>query len=137
MREFPGVTKLLQLLDKNGVKAAIGSSAPLENINVILNGLGISGYFQAIVYGQEVKESKPSPQVYQLAARKLGAEPQNCIVIEDAVAGVTAAKRGGMHCIAVTNSHPAEALSQADLVVDSLEKVDLGVLDKVYSSKSG
>ncbi len=135
MRAFPGVIKLLKLLKENGIKAAIGSSAPMENIKVILDGLGITGYFQALVYGQEVRESKPSPQVYQLAARKLGAEPQNCIVIEDAVAGVLAARRGGMHCIAVTNSHPAEALSQADLVVDSLEKVDFRVLEKVYGGE--
>jgi len=104
----------------------------MENIRLILGGLGLEGYFQAIVYGREVTEGKPSPQGYLLAAQKLGVEPQNCIVIEDAVAGVTGAKRAGMHCIAVTNTHPPESLSEADLIVDSLEKISLEDLNRLF-----
>jgi beta-phosphoglucomutase family hydrolase len=135
LKPFPGVIKLLITIKDNGIRAAIGSSAPLENIRAVLSGLGIEDYFQALVYGLEVQEGKPSPQVFQLAARKLGAQPGNCIVIEDAVAGVRAAKSGGMHCIAVTNTHPAATLAEADVVVDSLERIGLNQLNMLFSQK--
>jgi beta-phosphoglucomutase family hydrolase len=134
LRPFPGVFELLKILKANNIRAAVASSAPLENIRLVLDGLGISDCFQAIVFGREVTEGKPSPQVFLLAAQKLGAETRNCIVIEDAVAGVTAAKAAGMHCIAVINTHPAESLAKADLVADSLEKVNLAVLNKLYGA---
>ncbi len=135
LKAFPGVINLLQILKDNSIASAIASSAPLENIRLILSGLRIEGYFQAIVYGREVTEGKPSPQGFLLAAKKLGAEPRNCIGIEDAIAGVTAVKRAGMHCIAVTNTHPAESLSEADLVVDSLEKVTLQDLNRLFTNQ--
>ncbi len=134
LKAFPGVINLLEILKENSIAAAIASSAPMENIQLILTGLGIERYFQAIVYGREVTEGKPSPQGFLLAAKKLRAESRNCIGIEDAVAGVTAVKRAGMHCIAVTNTHPAESLSEADLVVDSLEKVTLQELQRLFNS---
>ena len=91
--------------------------------------------FQAIVWGREVKEGKPSPQGFLLAAKKLGVAPENCVVVEDAVAGVDAAKRAGMCCVAVTNTHPEENLKEADLIVDSLEKVGVSDLEKLLTLK--
>ena len=135
LRLFPGVLDLLKLLKEHGIAAAVGSSAPLENVNVILNGLKIENYFQAVVFGLEVKEGKPNPEVFLTAARKLGAEPSDCIVLEDAIAGVTAAKKAGMACIAVTNTHAAGALIGADLIVDSLEKVHLEDLERLFEAK--
>jgi len=136
LKPFPGVIRLLRLLKEQAILSAIGSSAPLENIELILKGLHIEEYFQAIVYGQEVTEGKPDPQIYLLAARKLGADPRNCIVIEDAVAGVQAAKRAGMKCIAVTNTHPEPSLREADVVTDSLEKINLKEIEKLLGSAS-
>jgi beta-phosphoglucomutase family hydrolase len=136
VKPFPGVTALLKTLKTNVIGAAIASSAPLENIKLILSEIGIADYFQAIVFGREVSEGKPSPQVYLKAAQKLGVEPNNCIVIEDAVAGVEGAKRAGMHCIAVTNTHEAAGLGRADLVVDSLEKVGLNELEMLFTMKN-
>lgn len=135
LRPLPGVIDLLKTLAENGIGSAVASSAPRENIQVILRRLDITGYFQAVVYGSEVSEGKPNPQVFLLAAQKLGVEPQRCVVIEDAVAGVTAAKRAGMHCIAVTNTHPAERLQDADLVVSSLEEVSLQDLMRLFDEE--
>ena len=104
-----------------------------ENIQLILRGLVIEGLFQVIVSGREVSEGKPSPQGFLLAAERLNVEPGNCIVIEDAIAGVAAAKRAGMHCIAVTNTHPGESLAEADLIVDTLEEVTVGDLEEFLS----
>jgi beta-phosphoglucomutase family hydrolase len=132
LKSFPGVVNLLKKLEDQEIKSAIASSAPQENIHLILSGLDIEDYFQAIVFGQEVSESKPSPKIFLKAAEKLGVKPRNCIVVEDAIAGVMAAKRAGMHCIAVTNSHPAENLAEADLIVDSLEKVGLQELEELF-----
>jgi beta-phosphoglucomutase family hydrolase len=129
---LPGAVALIKSLNKNHIKTAIASSAVRANIDVILQGLGIEKDFQAIVHGTEVAEGKPSPLVFQLAAKKLGVLPANCVVIEDAIAGVAAAKRAGMKCVAVTNSHPSQSLKNADLIIDSLEKVDINTLNELF-----
>jgi beta-phosphoglucomutase family hydrolase len=135
MKPLPGVTGLIKSLAAGGFKQALGSSAPIENIRLILKSLGIADAFQAIASGGEVGEGKPGPQGFLLAAQKLAMEPRNCVVIEDAVAGVTAAKRAGMQCLAVTNTHPRERLAKANLVVDTLEEVTPSVLEGLLNSK--
>ena len=133
IRALPGSIDLLKELEKNGIPSAIASSAPPENVNVIINGLGIEGLFQAIACGREVTEGKPSPQIFLKAAEKLGVSPPDCVVIEDAVAGVTGAKRAGMKCVAVTNSHSGDSLREANLVVSSLEKVGIDALSSLFN----
>ena len=120
---FPGVVELVRAIKGSGYRVAIGSSSPLENIEMVVTSLGIKEYFDAIVFGREVKESKPSPQIFLLAAERLGTEPERCVVIEDAVIGIEAAKSGGMKAVAVTNTHPKEKFTKADLITDSLEKI--------------
>ena len=137
VKVLPGAIELIRSLREHGVKMAIASSAPMENIQLITRGLGISDCFQTIVWGREVAEGKPSPQGFLLAAKKLGVEPQYCIVIEDAVAGVAAAKRAGMKCLAVTNTHPKMSLKEADLVVDTLEAVGVSDLEGLFSTSRG
>jgi len=135
IKSLPGAVNLIKSLREHGFRLALASSAPTENIQLILEGLDIGGYFHAIVWGREVMESKPSPQGFLLAAKKLGIVPKNCIVIEDAVAGVTAAKRAGMCCLAVTNTHPRASLAEADLIVDTLEKVEVNDLEELINSQ--
>ena len=131
---MPGAIELIRLLKEHGVKLAIASSAPLENIQLVLSGLGIDDCFDTIVWGREVTEGKPSPQVFLLAARKLGVQPQECVVVEDAVAGVAAAKKAGMKCVAVTNTHHEVSLREADLIVDTLEVVGVNDLEEFFNS---
>ncbi|MFH1652300.1 MAG: HAD family phosphatase [Chloroflexota bacterium] len=135
VRAFPGALELLRGLGAAGIKTAVASSAPPENIALVLRRLVIKDCFDAIVYGSEVTEGKPSPQGFLLAARKLGVPPDNCMVMEDAVAGVAAAKRAGMLCVAVTNTHPADRLGEADLVVASLEAVDVAALQRLFTGQ--
>ena len=132
IKPLPGAVELIKSLEQHGIKTAIASSAPPENVDIIIRGLGIEGCFQAFARGTEVAEGKPSPLVFLLAAEKLGVEPGNCVVIEDAVAGVAAAKSAGMKCVAVTNSHPVGKLKKADLVVDTLEAVGVSDLAKLF-----
>ena len=124
----------MKSLSEHGIKVALASSAPIENIRLVTQSLGINDYFQAIVSGRDVAEGKPSPQVFLLAAQKLGVEPKHCIVIEDAIAGVSACKRAGMRCIAVTNTHPRESLTEADHIVDTLEAVSVHDLEELINS---
>ena len=130
---LPGAIELLSSLREHSIKSAIASSAPPENVKIITEGLGIEKYFDAIACGREVTEGKPSPQIFLLAAEKLEAEPAGCIVIEDAVAGVAGAKRAGMKCIAVANSHSRDKLKEADLIVTSLKSVSVDDLTKLYN----
>jgi HAD superfamily hydrolase (TIGR01509 family) len=125
IKPFPGAVTLLNSLKKGNFKLGLASSAPRENINLALNELNLGGTFDCIVSGQDVSESKPSPQIYLLAAKKLGALPDDCVVIEDSPLGVKAAKTAGMKCLGITNTHPRQRLRGADIVVDSLENVDL------------
>lgn len=129
---IPGAIELIKSLRRNGIKTAIASSAPPENVDIIIKGLGIEDCFDAYAMGTEVAEGKPSPLVFLLAAEKLGVRPHCCVVIEDAIAGVAAAKNAGMKCIAVTTSHPREKLEQADLVIDTLEKVGIGDIKRLF-----
>ena len=131
IRPLPGAVELIKSLREHGFKIALASSAPMENIQLVTQSLGIIDYFHVIVTGREVTEGKPSPQGFLLAAQKLGVAPEDCVVIEDAIAGVAAAKRAGMHCIAVTNTHPSESLTEADLIVDTLQKVAVADLEQM------
>jgi beta-phosphoglucomutase len=124
---LPGVAALLEGLKQAGFVQAIGSSAPHANLELILELTGVAKYVSVVVGAEDTTRGKPDPQVFQVAARKLGVEPGRCVVFEDAVAGVQAAKAGGMRCVAVSfvGHHPQEKLRDAgaDLVVRSLEEV--------------
>lgn len=126
IKPFKGAVGLLDSIRKGNFRTGLVSSAPREDIDLVLGELGVADRFDCIVSGQEVAESKPNPRIYLLAAERLGVEePRNCIVIEDSALGVRAAKAAGMRCLAVTNTHPRQALGEADRVVDSLEELDL------------
>ena len=129
IKPLPGAVKLVKSLRERRFKTALASSAPIENIRLVTRGLGIDNCFHSIVTGRDVAEGKPSPQGFLLAAQKLGVEPKDCVVIEDAIAGVAACKRAGMQCMAVTNTHPRESLAEADLIVDTLEEVTVDDLE--------
>jgi HAD superfamily hydrolase (TIGR01509 family) len=119
---LPGVMHWLTLLESWNVKQAVASSAPLRNIEALTESLGIQRFFDALVSAAGMP-GKPHPAVFLEAARRIGKEAGSCIVIEDSLPGIQAAGRAGMKCIAVTNTHPAEALRGADLVLDSLERL--------------
>ena len=126
---LPGVRSLVEALHAAGFKQAIGSSAPRGNLDLILQLTGIKPYLEAIVAMEDTQRGKPDPQVFLVAAFKLGVPPARALVLEDAVAGVEAAKAAGMRCIAVTfvGHHSADRLKAAgaDLVVPTLEQVSV------------
>ncbi|MCL5104791.1 MAG: HAD family phosphatase [Armatimonadetes bacterium] len=124
MRMLPGVRSLIDDLSRNCVKQAVASGATRVEVEAILNEFGISDFFGAVVTCDDVSRGKPDPEQFLMAASLLGADPQDCAVIEDGEFGVRAAKTCGMRAIAVTNTQAREGLAAADIIVDSLEEVD-------------
>ena len=137
---LPGARALLEGLQAAGFKQAIGSSAPRENLDLILNLTHTKTFFQAIVSVEDIQRGKPDPQVFQIAADKLAERYDHCLVLEDAVAGVQAAKAAGMKCIAVRSGgqHSEGALQQAgaDLIVKSLEEVSVETVTRVLEKSA-
>jgi len=134
IKPFPGAVNLIRHLAERRVKMALVSSTPARNIGVVLSGLGIADLFQAVISGEDVTKGKPDPEGYLLAAERLGIKTENCVVIEDATAGVSAARRAGMHCVAITNTRPRSKLARADLIIDSLETIDVDDLKRLALS---
>lgn len=133
---LPGVRPLLEELQKAGFAQAIASSAPRKNLELILQITGTEAFFQAIVAMEDTQRGKPDPQVFQIAAQRVQVPANRCVVIEDAVAGVQAARAGGMKCIAVTFvGHHSEAKlmeAGADLVVPTLESVKTSTIQQLW-----
>lgn len=112
-----GVMKNLETLKEHGIKIAIGSSS--KNTPIILNRIGLADYFDAVSDGNNIKNSKPDPEVFLKAAEMLNIAPENCMIVEDADAGIEAGKRAGMKTFALGNA------TGADFYAKSLENVDL------------
>jgi beta-phosphoglucomutase len=128
-QSFPamaGARELIDALAADGFLLAVGSSAPPENLSLSLEKLGRAHQFQAIVTGADVTRGKPDPQVFQLAAERLGVSPGKCAVVEDAVHGIEAANHAGMTSIALAGTATRDQLADADLVVDSLKELSPG-----------
>ena len=120
----PGLIPLLEALRANGFKVAAGTSAPQQNAELILDELGVREQLDAVVTAEGVERGKPDPETFLLAAQRCNVEPRKCVVLEDAVAGIQAAKAAGMRCVGVGTMD----IAQADLVVDSLEKVTIAIV---------
>jgi beta-phosphoglucomutase len=117
---LPGAEQWVRALRARGWRQAIASSAPRLNVETVEEALGFTELVDAVVAAEDVREGKPDPEVFLTAAARLGAAPGRCIVVEDAVAGLKAARRAGMRSIGV-GVDPVHA----DLAVDSLEEIRL------------
>lgn len=115
-----GADRLLDELKAAGFLAAIGSSAPRANLELVLEKLRLRDYFDAWVTKEEIVNGKPAPDTFLRAAEKLALPPARCIVVEDAVQGVQAGKAAGMAVIALTTTRDRPALSQADMIAGNL-----------------
>jgi beta-phosphoglucomutase family hydrolase len=131
---LPGVREFLAALHAAGVPCAVGSSTERLNIDTIMGVIGLDRYFSTIVAADDVTRGKPDPQVFLLGAQRLGVPPARCVVFEDALAGLEAARAGGMKAVAVATTHPAEALrAHADRVVHRLDELAVADLQSLVS----
>jgi beta-phosphoglucomutase len=130
---LPGVEDWLRRLHDQGWLQAIASAAPRANVDAILEAMSATRFFQAIVSAEDVRRGKPDPEVYLTAASRVGASPDKCIVLEDAVAGVQGARSAGMKSIGVTRNGTH---LPADIVVTSLASLAPDAFDKLLQSSS-
>jgi beta-phosphoglucomutase len=113
LQSVPGVLPFVDGLARRGVPRAVGTSATRGDVEHLLGALGLRRYFDVVVTADDVKLGKPSPDVYLESARRLGASPAVCLVFEDSLVGVEAARRAGMRAIGVTTAHTADELCRA------------------------
>ena len=123
---LPGALQFLKDVKASGYKTALGSAS--KNAGIILNKVELTNYFDAIVDGNVVTASKPDPQVFLKGAKMLGVNPLACVVFEDAIAGVEAAKNGGMKVVGIGS---IETLAGADLIVGSLQEMNISLLNEL------
>jgi len=130
----PGVLQLVQAAcETRHVKLAIATSGQKAKQFPVIEGTGLKlDWFDAVITGDDIDHKKPHPQIYLRTADRLGIAPERCVVIEDAPAGVEAAKAAGMFCVAVTSTVSGDALKLADLVVASLAEVTLQSLAQQF-----
>jgi len=134
--EMDGAGELLRSLHEAGFRLAVGSSGPPENVELVRRRLSEGRCISATVDGTQVTHGKPHPEVFLKAAAKLGLAPRRCAVVEDAPAGVEAARRAGMAAIAITGTAPREKLAErAHLVVDSLRELSPGRIAGLVGEK--
>lgn len=134
LEAFSGAEELLEELDGQRIPYALASSSRAEKIEINLAAVQMQDRFPIVVSGDDVAWGKPDPEILVLAASRLALPPERCISIEDSIAGVEAARRAGMTCIAITNTFTAPALSGADCVVRSIEDINSGLLRKLIDS---
>lgn len=131
-----GLIDLLEALKRENMLCAVGSSGYRLNVNFVLEKCNIESYFAAIVAGDEVTRCKPDPEIYLTAAAKLGLRAEECIVFEDAEAGIEAAKRAGMKVVALATTFSREFLqtTDADYIIDDFRDIDIELLRKIHSA---
>jgi len=135
MRPLEGVLPFLEALDEAGIPCVIGSSSHRLNIESMLDGLGLKSFFREIVSAGDVSHGKPDPEVFLVAAARIGRRPAQCVVFEDAHVGIEAALAGGFSVVAVAGTHPRNTLETAHRVVDRLDSLKVDDLVEIISSR--
>ena len=123
---LPGAKEFVELCTQAGIKTALGSAS--KNSVTILKRVGIDHLFDVVIDGNKVSKAKPDPEVFLKGAQELGVAPQNCVVFEDAIAGVEAAINGGMHSVGIGLP---DILGKADMVVSGLDQMNLEKLKEL------
>ena len=130
-----GLIEFLKAAKAAGVKCALGSSGCRDNVNMIINGLGIADYVDASISGSDVTHGKPHPEIFTKAHEAMGLKAEECIVVEDAVNGILAGVAAGCKCLAITTTATAEELTNAgaDLCVEDYTTVTIERLNALLN----
>ena len=133
-----GTRETLNLLKSAGLALAIGTSGPRENVELVVNETRLGGLFDAVVTGDDIQHGKPAPDCFLKAAEKLGLQPHQCVVVEDAPVGVQAAKAAGIKSVGFVGTHPAERLRDAgvDFVVLKLAEITPALVSRLSCGAS-
>jgi HAD superfamily hydrolase (TIGR01509 family) len=126
-----GVLEFMDVLKENGTSLSLATLTNWETAMKVVEHFGLNNYFENITTGEEVVNPKPSPDIFLLASEKVGVLPVDCLVIEDSLSGVTAAKEAGMKVIAVSDGEDTNLLRDADLVVGGFSEITLKAIDAI------
>lgn len=127
--EIPGIKKILEELKDMNIKTAVASSSSKDLIETVIKGFDLCEYFDVLVSGEEVKNGKPNPDIFQLASKRLKVNIKNCIVIEDSTNGVKAAKEAGAKCIGFNNpDSPGQSLKKADIIINDFNVLNVELI---------
>ncbi len=127
-----GLVPLLGALKARGIPVALATSAPAENVTFVLAATRLLPSFPAIVHGEQVARAKPDPEIFLKAAALVGVPARRCVVIEDSLVGIEAARSAGMKVIALTTTHGPQALAHADLVASGFGDVSVATLEALF-----
>lgn len=130
-KPLDGLVEFLKEIRLNGIKVALATSAGQGNIDFTIDGIGLRDPFDVIVGGGEVSKGKPDPEIYVLAAQKLGVNPSNCWVIEDSLQGIKSGQSAGCKVVGITTSHTEKELSHTEIQSPNY----LGLLEKILNYK--
>lgn len=128
---YHSTVDLIKELRTKGIKTAAISSS--RNCLHILQRVGVAGLFDVIIGGQDIKKGKPAPDVFFAAAKKIKLRPRDCLVFEDAVLGLKAARRAKMKCVAISRYKNPGELAKADLLVSDLGQVNIKQLEQLFA----
>jgi beta-phosphoglucomutase family hydrolase len=131
IKPVAGLLELLQELKKNNIPIAVGSSAPVENIDFVLEKLKIRNYFDVVVVAAMVQRAKPAPDIYLKSAELLNIKPENCLVFEDALAGINAALSAKMKVVGVATSLPKEKLMETNKIINNFTEITVAEIKQI------
>ncbi len=128
---IPGVHDLLMLL-KRKIQLALATNSRIREVDIICSKLDFNKFFDLKLARDHVKNAKPDPEIYLKAADNFNVKPDECIVFEDSVVGIKAAKNAGMRCIAITNTYHPEFLKAADLIIESYDSKSFKIIKDTF-----
>jgi len=130
LKPVSGLPEFLQSLSSRGVKTAVATSGPIENVGFVLDGLGFEDAFDAIITGLDVRESKPDPAIFLLAVQRIGLTPADCVVFEDSPPGIKAGKAAGCRVFALATTHSSNELRQyqPDRIIKDFTEISVSEL---------
>jgi beta-phosphoglucomutase family hydrolase len=131
IKPVAGLVELLKKLKKNNIPIAVGSSAPVENIDFVLDKLQIRNYFDVVVVAAMVQKAKPAPDIYLKAAELLNIRPEKCLVFEDALAGIAAARSAKMKVVGLATSLTKERLSETDRIINDFTEITVDIIKQI------
>lgn len=136
LQPAPGLLAFLNALKADHVRLAVGTSAPVSNVLFTLDGLPLRPYFDAIVDASMIRRGKPDPEIYLTAAERVGVLPAQCVVFEDAFAGIEAGLRAGMKVVAVATTHTRDELVDmgASLIIDDFRGLTVDAVRALIQS---
>lgn len=133
IKPVAGLIDFLESLKRDGIKCAVGTSAPVENIRFTFENLPIKQYFECIIGPDDITHGKPSPEVYLLAAEKMRVNPRDCFVFEDTFSGIAAGVAAGMKVIGLTTTYPGNELKNTVFTIPDFESINSEMLMNEYS----